>query len=67
MTYYVCCPDLYAAFGQKFGKGLDEVHPFSDTPSVDILLQEAKKILSLHFDAVGPRNASKSGVLYPSL
>ena len=41
---------------QKIGKGLDEVYPFSDTGSVDIILRDAQKILS---EDVGPKNASQ--------
>lgn len=59
MTYYVCCPDLHAAFGQKFSKGLDEVHPFSDSPSVDILLRDARRMISDSLETVGPKNASR--------
>jgi len=47
------------SFLQKFGKGLDEVHPFSDTSGVDVLLRESEYMLSLDMDAVGPKNASR--------
>jgi hypothetical protein len=38
---------------------LDEVHPFSDTDSVDLVLRESEHILSPHLDAVGRRNAAR--------
>lgn len=40
-------------------KGLDEVHPFSDTARVDVLLREADHILSSNVDAVGRQDASR--------
>jgi hypothetical protein len=45
--------------GQKFGKGLDQVHPFSETPAVDIIIRDAKNILSPNLDAVGSRHAGR--------
>jgi hypothetical protein len=41
------------------GKGLDEVHPFSDTTGVSIVLEEAKYMLSRNLDATGPKNAAR--------
>jgi hypothetical protein len=38
---------------------LDEVHPFSETPAVDVVLREAEQILSPHLEAVGRKNASR--------
>jgi hypothetical protein len=38
---------------------LDEVHPFSDTIGVDVVLREAANMLSPHFEAVGPKNAAR--------
>jgi hypothetical protein len=46
-------------FLQRLGKGLDEVHPFSDTMGVDTVLREARIILSPHSDNVGPKNAAR--------
>jgi hypothetical protein len=46
-------------FRQKLGKGLDEVHPFSDTPAVDVVLREAGKILSPNSDAVSRNIAGR--------
>jgi hypothetical protein len=40
-------------------KGLDEVHPFSDTARVEVLLREANDVLSLHVDALGRKDASR--------
>jgi hypothetical protein len=38
---------------------LDEVHPFSDTNAVDVILREANHILSPNVHAVGRKNASR--------
>jgi hypothetical protein len=38
-------------------KGLDEVHPFSDTDRVDVVLREANNILRM--DSVGAKDASR--------
>jgi hypothetical protein len=46
-------------FQQNFGNGLDDVHPFADSPAVDVLLREAEDILSPNLDAVGRRNATR--------
>jgi hypothetical protein len=46
-------------FQQKLGQGLDEVHPFSDTIGVDVVLREAANMLSANFEAVGPKNAAR--------
>jgi hypothetical protein len=31
---------------QRLGKALDEIHPFSEKPSVDLVLRDAEKLLS---------------------
>ena len=50
----------YAAnFQQKLSKGLDEVHPFSDTAAIDVVYCEAEEILSPKFVAVGVKNTSQ--------
>lgn len=38
---------------------MDEVHPFSDTTGVDVLLRESERMLSRDLEAVGPKNASR--------
>ena len=38
-------------------KGLDEIHPFSDTVGVDVVLQDSERILWSDLDADGPKNA----------
>ena len=38
---------------------MDDVHPFSDTPGVDIVIREAEKMLSPDWISVGPKNASR--------
>ena len=44
----------YAAnIQQELSKGLNEVHPFSDTAAIDIVYCEAEEILSPKFFAVG--------------
>lgn len=40
-------------------KGLDDVHPFSDSHRVDVLLREADYIFSSNTDAVGRKAASR--------
>lgn len=40
-------------------KGLDGVHPFSDTARVEIVLREAEQILSEDMQVLGRRNASR--------
>ena len=40
-------------------KGLDEIHPFSDTVGVDVVLWDSKRILWSDLDAVGPKNAAQ--------
>lgn len=47
--------------GQKLARGLDEIHPFSDTPAVEVILREAEQILSLDGDGavLGRNNASR--------
>lgn len=35
------------------------MHPFSDTIGVDIVLREAKSMLSPPFESVGPKNAAR--------
>jgi hypothetical protein len=50
---------LSITFIQKFGKGLDEVNPFSDTVAVDIVLRDSEKMLSPNLNAVGPKNAGR--------
>lgn len=39
--------------------GLDNVHPFSETSWVDVILQEAENMLSPNLQAVGLRNAAR--------
>jgi hypothetical protein len=53
------CPNRSNNFRQKLGKGLDDVHPFSDTTGVDIILREANNMLSPDLKAVGTRNAGR--------
>lgn len=38
---------------------MDEVHPFSDTSGVDVLLREAEMILSPKWELVGSKNAGR--------
>ena len=38
-------------------KGLDEIHLFSDTVGVDVVLWGSERILWSDLDAVGPKNA----------
>jgi hypothetical protein len=40
-------------------KSLDEIHPFYDTNSVDVVLREADTMLSLKMGLIGPRNAGR--------
>jgi hypothetical protein len=40
-------------------KGLDEIHPFSDINSVDVVLREADTMLSPKMGLIGPRNAGR--------
>jgi hypothetical protein len=40
-------------------KGLDEVHPFSDTTGVDAVLRDADKMLSPEMAVIGPKNAGR--------
>ena len=47
---------LDKSFPQKIGTGLDQVHPFSDTNAVAIVLCDAEKILSAHSKFVGKNN-----------
>jgi hypothetical protein len=55
----ICKTYEYNNVKQKMGKGLDEVHPFSDSTAVDILLREAKNMLSPYLNAVSPKNARR--------
>ena len=41
------------------GRGLDEIHPFSDTTGVVVVLRDSERILTSEFDTVGPRNAAR--------
>lgn len=50
---------LNSHVSQKFGKGLDEVHPFSDTSGVDVLLRAEEMILSPKWELVGSKNAGR--------
>ena len=43
---------------QKLGKGLDDIHPFSDTSSVDVVLRECERIL-LPDHEMAPKTASR--------
>lgn len=36
---------------------MDEVHPFSDTIGVEVLLRQSENMLSEDIEAVGPKNA----------
>jgi hypothetical protein len=38
---------------------LDEVHPFSDTAAVDVLVRESGCVLSADVESAGARNASR--------
>lgn len=38
---------------------MDEIHPFSDTVSVDVVLRDSERMLLPEMDAVGPKNASR--------
>ena len=53
------CLILTNCFWQKIGKGLDIVHPFSDTTGVDIVLRDANIILSSDFNAVSKRSPAR--------
>ena len=44
---------------QKFGTGLDLIHSFSDTSGVDIVLRDARIILSSHLETVSHDNAGR--------
>lgn len=44
---------------QKFGKGLDKVHPFSDSNAVKYLLCATKKILTPEWETVGAKYGSR--------
>ena len=44
---------------QKCGKGLDEIHPFSDTTAVDVLLRETDQLFSPDCDIIGYNNAGR--------
>lgn len=59
MSFLLPTIQMLVSFPQKFGKGLDDVHPFSDTSGVDVLLRESEYMLSLDLDAVGPKNAAR--------
>ena len=37
-------------YGQKFAKGLDEVHPFSDSNAVDVCLRESEMVITAKYD-----------------
>ena len=50
---------------QKCGKGLDEIHPFSDTTAVDVLLRETDQFFS-PVTSLGITMLGKYGVLYRS-
>jgi len=58
---------LDKSFLQKIGTGLDQVHPFSDTNAVAIVLCDAEKILSAHSKFVGKNNAARIWGFCPSL
>ena len=38
---------------------MDEGHPFSETPAVDVVVREAERMLSPNLEAVGRKNASR--------
>ena len=38
---------------------MDEVHPFSDTIGIDVVLREAEKLMSEEIHEVGPKNAAR--------
>ena len=46
-------------FRKRFTKGLDEVHPFSDTPSVNMVLADAKWIFTSPMENVSVMNISR--------
>jgi hypothetical protein len=43
---------------QKLGKGLDDIHPFSDTSWVDVVLRESERML-LPDHETAPKTASR--------
>lgn len=55
----ISCPKYTDHFGQKLGKGLDEVYPFSDTPAVDVVFRQVDAMFSGNIDAVGRKYASR--------
>jgi len=46
-------------YGQKFAKGLDEVHPFSDSNAVDVCLRESEMVLSAKYEDASSKIASR--------
>ena len=60
-TLTVTCSNEINISRQKLARGLDEIHPFSDTPAVEVILREAEQIISLDGDGavVGRNNASR--------
>ena len=53
---------------QKCGKDLDEIHPFSDTTAVNVLLRETDQFFSPDCDitSLGITMLGEYGVLYQS-
>jgi hypothetical protein len=48
---------MYHDLLQKFGQGLDEVHPFSYTEAVENLLRDADTLFALDWTSVSGKNA----------
>jgi hypothetical protein len=44
---------------KKFGKGLDEAHPFSDCPAAEVLTHDTEKMFSDNSDALGRKHAGR--------
>ena len=44
---------------QKCGKGIDEIHPFSDTTAVNVLLHETDHFFSPDCDIIGYNHAGR--------
>ena len=55
----ICGPVGSNRFRQKFAKGLDEVHPFSDTFGVDGVLRNSQRMLSPNMVEVGLKNTTR--------
>ena len=63
---FLCSKDPFAAFfglhidvdnfRKRVAKGLDEVHPFSDTPSIYMVLADMKQIFTSLVENVSVKN-----------